>query len=103
MQHGFGLSRVRARRVSLVMSTLAAMTLSLVLAARAHAEGTWCPPDFKVFKTWLVMKDNATPQEQVVMDYLMKNPLPIMWSHTMQEIIRTMYTAWQEGETDSAD
>ncbi len=103
MQPEFARRLVPSRRSGVLTSLLAVFTLSLILAARAHAEGLWCPRDFRVFKTWLVTKDDATPQERFVADYLMKNPVPLMWSHSMQEIIRTMYTDWQGGGSESAD
>ena len=50
-----------------------------------------------------VTKDEATEQEQIVMGYLIANPLPIQWSHSMQEEIRRMYNAWAAPTGEAVD
>ncbi|MSR41458.1 MAG: hypothetical protein EXS10_06105 [Phycisphaerales bacterium] len=96
-------ARATPRRTGVMLTMLAACLLSLVIAGRASAEGMWVPKDLKVFISWLMTKDEATAQEQFVMAYIAQNPIPLLWSSSMQEEIRRMYQVWKEGPTDLAD
>ena len=101
--HNASSKRTDARQAGLMLSLFAAFILSLTLVGRAAAEKQWCPTDFKCFFSWLMTKDDATAQEQFVMGYLMANPLPIQWSHSMQEEIRRMYNAWAAPTGEAVD